>query len=180
MNRKVTQLMLIALALLALGAVAGCGNEEEELNTEEGAPLELGELRYNVQITRFLNPDSVEDRAYLKGQPVPPRGEDYLAVFIRIENEGEEAAQIPSQFPIQDNRGQEFEALDIENPFALELGAEIPAGGQLPTIDSPAASGNIKGSMLLYLVEEAATENRPLELEIDGPDGETGTIALDI
>jgi hypothetical protein len=167
MNRTATQLLLIALALISLGAVAGCGNEENELQTEEGEPLELGDLRYNVQITRFLNPDSVEDRAY-------------LAVFIRIQNEGEEAERIPSQFPIQNNREQEFEALEIENPFALELGAEIPAGGQLPTIDSPAASGNIKGSMLLYLVEEEATENRPLELEIEGPDGESGTIELDI
>jgi hypothetical protein len=180
MNRTATQLLLIALALISLGAVAGCGNEENELQTEEGEPLELGDLRYNVQITRFLNPDSVEDRAYLEGQPVPPLGEDYLAVFIRIQNEGEEAERIPSQFPIQNNREQEFEALEIENPFALELGAEIPAGGQLPTIDSPAASGNIKGSRLLYLVEEEATENRPLELEIEGPDGESGTIELDI
>jgi hypothetical protein len=50
----------------------------------------------------------------------------------------------------------------------------------VPTIDSAAASGPIKGSMLLYLVDEQATENRPLELEIPGPDGETGTVALDL
>lgn len=180
MPRKTPTLVLLVLALLSLGALAACGDEEQELHTEEGAPLELGELRYNVQITRFLNPDAVEDVGYLKGLVRPPRGQDYLAVFIRIENEGEEAERIPFTFPIVTSRGEEFEALEIENPFALEPGSEIPAGGQLPEIDSPAASGPIKGSMLLYLIDESATENRPLELEIAGPDGEDGSIALDI
>ncbi|HKJ37056.1 MAG TPA: hypothetical protein VKA36_10850 [Solirubrobacterales bacterium] len=180
MTRTAAKLLLIALALFSLGALAACGNEEEELHTEEGEPLELGELRYNVQITRFLNPDSVEDAAYLRGEPPPPAGKDYLAVFIRIQNEGEEGERIPLTFPVKNGREEEFQALPIDNPFALDLGTEIPAGGQLPAIDSPAASGTIKGSMLLYLIDEAATENRPLELEIDAPDGETGTIELDI
>ena len=34
--------------------------------------------------------------------------------------------------------------------------------------------------MVLFLIDTAATENRPLELEIPGPDGETGTVELDI
>jgi hypothetical protein len=34
--------------------------------------------------------------------------------------------------------------------------------------------------MLLYLLDEAATENRPLELEISGPDGETAHVELDL
>ena len=46
--------------------------------------------------------------------------------------------------------------------------------------DTPAAGGPIKGSMILYLIDEEAAENRPLELEIPGPDGEAGRIELDI
>lgn len=180
MSRKLPTILLLIVAVISLGAVAGCGNEESELHTEEGEPLELGELRYNVQITRFLNPDATEDIDYLEGLERPPTGTDYLGVFIRIQNEGEEAAAIPSTFPIRSSRDETFEPIETDNPFALELGAEIPAGGQIPALDTAALSGPIKGSMILYLIDEAATENRPLELEIAGPDGETGTIELDL
>ncbi|TFG71480.1 MAG: hypothetical protein E4H22_04395 [Solirubrobacterales bacterium] len=182
MRRTTRKLSLLALVLLAPGLIAGCGNsnEEDELHAVEGEPLELGSLLYNVQITRFLNPSDVEDSGYLEGLPDPDAGQDYLAVFMRIQNEGEEAQAIASSFTITTSRRETFEPLEIENPFALPLGAEIPAGGQLPAIDSAPASGPIKGSMVLYLIDTAATDNRPLELEIPGPDGENGTIELDI
>lgn len=181
MRRKLSTIAVLLLALFTAGAISACGGEEEEEHhAVEGEPLELGELRYNVQITRFLNPDQVEDADYLEGLPDPPLGEDYLAVFIRIQNEGEEAERIPFSFPIANNREETFQPIETDNPFALPLGAEIEGGDQLPEIDSAAASGPIKGSMLLYLIEEAATENRPLELEIPGADGETGHIELDL
>jgi hypothetical protein len=181
MRRRFPIAILLALALVGAGLLAGCGEEEEELHAVEGEPLELGELLYNVQITRFLNPDATEDRDYLEGLPEPPLGKDYLAVFMRIQNEGEETERIPDSFTIRTSRDETFEPLeDIESPFALPLGSEIEPGGQVPALDTPAANGPIKGAMVLYLVEEAATENRPLELEIPGPDGEVGTVELDI
>jgi hypothetical protein len=180
MPPKTPALLLLGLALLATPLIAACGPERGELEAIEGEPLELGELRYNVQITRFLNPAAVEDGEYLSGLPEPPDGRDYLAVFMRIHNDGEEAEPIPAELTIRTSRGQVFDPLETDNPFALDLDSEIPAGGQVPTIDTGAASGPIKGSMLLYLVDEQATENRPLELEIPGPDGETGTVELDL
>lgn len=185
MRRKLSIFAVLALGLLAAGAFTACGSEEETKagepqEAEEGEPIEVGELRYNVQITRFLNPDSTEDRAYLRGLPDPPQGEDYLAVFIRIENEGEESERIPSDFPIENNRGDTFTAIETDNPFALELGEEIPPGGQLPAIDTAAASGPIKGSMILYLIDEEATENRPLEMEITSSAGDRANVLLDL
>lgn len=50
----------IALVLVVSLAIAACG-EEETHEVVEGEPLELGELSYNVQLTRFLNPDDPED-----------------------------------------------------------------------------------------------------------------------
>ena len=75
MNRAFPLAILLVLALRRRRVAAGCG-EEEELHVIEGEPLELGELRYNVQITRFLNPDDPEDQGYLVGQepPEPGRG----------------------------------------------------------------------------------------------------------
>lgn len=181
MSRRLTSALLLCLAL-ALGALlAGCGHEEEELHAVEGEPLELGELSYNVQITRFLNPSNADDATYLRDLDEAPPGEEYLAVFMRINNNSEDHTErIPTSFTVETSRDEDFSPLDLDNPFALELGAEIEPGGSVPAPDTAARSGPIKGSMVLFLVEQEATENRPLELLIPGPDGETGTIELDI
>ncbi len=181
MQIRPIKILLAALAVLSLTAIAACGAEEEELDVIEGEPLELGEMHYNVQITRFLNPNDVEDAAYLEGQPEAPLGQQYLGTFIRVENEGDEAALVPTEIVVRDTRDNVYEPIDVSgNQFALPLGFELAAGAGLPTPDSTAASGAIKGGMILFLVDEIVSENRPLELEIPGPEGETGKVKLDI
>jgi hypothetical protein len=196
----ISRLKSIALLLVLAGMVAtisACG-EEEELHVVEGEPLELGELSYNVQITRFLNPGDPEDQGYLTDQEPPPANQAYLGVFLTIENEGSEAAEIPDGIRVLDTAGDEYEPVSSESPFALPLpgeggttGAEgvVPAdedetsvepGGEIPEPDTIPAYGPIGGSMLLFRVDETVTENRPLELEIPGESGETGKIELDI
>ena len=179
MRRELRRALALTAAAMAVALpAAGCG-EEEELNVVEGEPVELGELRYNVQITRFLNPDDPEDIAYLEGEPDPPEGESYFGVFMTVENEGEELVEVPSAFEVVDTRDNAFESLESESPYALELGTRLGPDEELPAPDTPAASGPIKGAMLLFLVDENVTENRPLELEIPSPAGD-GTVELDI
>ena len=194
------RVLLLALAVLALCAlVAGCG-EEETLHVEEGEPLELGEVRYNVQITRFLNPGDTEDRSYLVGQDEAPAGQAYMGVFLTVENEGDSEIQIPDGFKVVDTQGIEYEPVPSTSPFALELSGEdglanadsitgnasdlepptLAAGDEIPVPDSIPADGPIGGAMLLFLIDEESNENRPLELEIPADDGETGRIELDI
>jgi hypothetical protein len=180
MRRRLSTITLLAALAASLVAFGGCGAEEEEFHSVEGEPLELGELLYNVQITRFLNPDSVPDSEYLEGAEPLAEGEQYLAVFVRITNEGEEIEHVPDGFEIDSSRDEVFEAMEIENAFAMPLGAEIPGEGQIPEIDTPAASGPIKGSMILFAIPEDATEDRPFELLIEGPDGEPGVVELDL
>ena len=172
-------LLALALAAVALGAAA-CG-EEEETTVVEGEPLELGELRFNVQLTRFLNPDDTEDSEYLRGLPEPPPGEDYLAVFMDVENEGDDEAQLPgtADVEVEDTTGAKAEPVETDSLFALQLGETIPAGAELPEADTAASSGPVKGAFLLFLVPEAVTENRPLELQISSH-GEEGIIELDL
>jgi hypothetical protein len=107
MRRRITTLAVLALTAAGTLGSAGCGIEH---GTEavEGQPLHLGELIYNVQITRFLNPDNVEDANYLEGQPEAPPGEEYLGVFIRIDNHDDEPHSIPDSFEIVDTRGNTF------------------------------------------------------------------------
>ena len=169
-----------ALCVALLGGVAACG-KEEHTHVVEGQPLELGELLIKVQITRFLNPALPDDREYLEGQPAPPTGKDYLAVFLEIDNEGDEEVRIPTaeEIEIVDTTGAHFSPIESDSPFALRLGEIIEPGGEVPSVDTAASSGPIQGSFVLFLVDESASENRPLELELEA-DGEEGTVELDI
>ena len=180
MSRRLSTSLLLALLIVLATALTACGGEETEGEAVEGQPLELGNLTYNVQITRFLNPDNVEDANYLAGQEPAGTDQEYLGVFIRIINESDETATIPDSFEIVDTRGTTYEALPSESPFALEPGAEIEPDGEYPPFDTPARSGPIKGAMLLFLLDDTTVENRPIRLLIPGEDGEDGSIELDL
>ena len=176
MRRPLAILCLLA-ATAALG-IAGCG-EEHELEVVEGEPVELDGLAYNVALTRFLNPDDPEDAEYLVGQPDTARGSSHLAVFLTVENETDDPRSAADTYEVVDSQGNTFELLDSESPYALELGATVPADDALPVEDTTAATGPIHGAMLLFEVSNEVTENRPLELEIHSG-SETGTVQLDI
>jgi hypothetical protein len=112
------------------------------------------------------------------GAPTPAREP-------RIERErgdnGEESErELPGAFEVEDSQGNKFEpiVLPTTNVFAyrarpLEKGDCIPASG------SAASTSPTAGSLLIFRLPVAATENRPLELSItDG--GETRHFELDI
>jgi hypothetical protein len=176
-RRPFATALCLLLAVPILGA-AGCG-EEEELEVVEGEPVELGELAYNVQLTRFLNPDDNEDAEYLVGQAPSEPGHGYLGVFMVIDNESEEVQSSASGYTIVDTTEEEFTPLRSESPYALTEGEQVPADGQLPLPDTTAATGPVQGALLIFRVPDSVAENRPLELEIAG-DGETGKVELDI
>jgi hypothetical protein len=167
------------LAGFASTVAAGCGEDENELSVKEGEPIELGDLRYNVQITRFLNPDDAEDVAYLEGEPDPAPAKAYLAVFMTVENEGDDTLDVPGDFKVVDTRDNTYKPVSSDSAYALDPGTPVGPGEDLPAPDTPAASGPIKGAMVLFLVDQGVTENRPLELEIPSSSG-NGRVELDI
>lgn len=173
------RILVTLAALVALLAATGCGEEEPETDVPEGEPLELGELAFDVQITRFLNPDSPDDSSYLVGAPPLGEGEQYLAVFMEIDNDGTEPNVVPYPFKIIDTRGTVYLQEEVDNPFALIAGTEIPPEDSVPGPETPAANGPIEGSMILFPILEEAIENRPLKLEVPGPTGQ-GEIELDL
>ena len=142
--------------------------------------MKLGELLYNVQISRFLNPRDQEDEAYMAGRPPPANDKLYLGVFMLIENESDTPQHVPDDFTVVDTEGTEFSPIPSNSLFALELGGAVAGNEQLPEPETTAANGPIEGAMLLYLIDEAATEDRPLVLEIPSPGGEVGEVELDI
>jgi hypothetical protein len=169
---------VLALLALLLGA-AGCGYSSDEKDVVEGEPVELGELQYNVIFSRFLNPNDNEDSGYLVGQPKAPPGSAYFGVFFEVQNESEEPQTLASEFKITDADHQVFEAVDSESLYALPKGGEVEPQEQIPVVDSTAQQGPIEGSVVIFLLPASALENRPLVLEIPGPEG-PAEVTLDL
>jgi hypothetical protein len=173
-------LALLALLALAVGASA-CGYEADSKHVEEGEPVELGELHYNVTFSRYLNPKDSEDTAFLEGLPEAPKGETYFGVFFEIQNESDHVQPLPDSLMITDTEDNEYEVIENESIFALPLGGEVEAEEQIPVLDSAAQLGPIEGSVAVFLLPEEASEDRPLILHIPGAEGEEGgEVTLDL
>ena len=172
------------LAMLVLAAivvtVSACGYESHETDVVEGEPVELGDIHYNVIFSRYLNPNDTEDSAYLVGQAPPEPETTYFGVFFEVQNENDETKQLPDRFTIEDSDHEVFESLASESLYAFPLGGEVEDHEQIPVLDSTPEQGPIEGSVVLFLLPDDASQNRPLVLEIHSPDGETGEVTLDL
>jgi hypothetical protein len=179
--------LLSVLAILASSAgLAACGEEEEPfLRAEsEAAWVDVGELRYQVQISRPLNPGMRSDAELLSGLPDEfqrlPANHTWFGVFLRVENETNRPHQSSEEFTIEDTQGDTFEPIPVDNLIAYrpEL---VPARSLVPNEQSVAAFGQTQGAMLLFQVPIPSLDNRPLELLIQSPDGEhEAAIDLDV
>jgi hypothetical protein len=180
-NRRLLLPLFAVLALAVLGAgISACGYSSDSKQTDEGEPVELGQVKYNVTFSRYLNPNDTEDAAYLEGQPEPPEGSSYFGVFFEVQNESDEAQALPSTLTISDADENEYEVLESESLYGLPFGGEVPAEEQIPVLDSPAQQGPIEGSVAIFLLPEEASENRPLTLHIPAQGGEEGEVTLDL
>jgi predicted component of type VI protein secretion system len=179
-TRRTLLPLFAILALLALGAcVSACGYSSNSKQTNEGEPLQLGELEYNVTFSRYLNPNDSEDAAYLVGQKEAPKGESYFGIFFEVQNKSDEPQTLPSSLTITDAEDKEYTVLPSESIFALPFEGTVEAEEQIPVLDSPAQQGPIEGSVAIFLLPEEASENRPLTLHIEGAE-EKGEVTLDL
>jgi hypothetical protein len=81
---------------------------------------------------------------------------------------------------ITDAEDNEYKALESKSLYALPFGGEVEAEEQIPILDSPAQQGPIEGSVVIFLLPEEASSNRPLTLHIEGAEGEKGEVTLDL
>jgi hypothetical protein len=180
LRRLVPPLLAMLLLAALVVAVSGCGYENTDTDVVEGEPVELGDIHYNVIFSRYLNPNDNEDSAYLVGQKPPPPETTYFGVFLEVQNKNEEAKPLPDKFTIEDSDHEVFKSLDSESLYAFPFGGEVESEEQIPVDDSTPAQGPIEGSVVLFLLPDDASQNRPLILEIHSPDGETGEVTLDL
>ena len=176
--------------LLALTTVlAGCAEKLEvrTVGETEGLYVDVGELRYQVQISRIINPDDIEDRHYVTGLPagtLPPKADEaWFGVWLRVQNTtSEKTLQAADQFQIVDTQEHEFEPIELEdNPFAYTP-QELGPNTVVPDSESPAGQGPVQGSLLLFKLTNEALQNRPLEFKIQSPEqpDDVGIVDLDI
>jgi hypothetical protein len=184
---------LVALAvLLASGGLAACGNHRDEnarvIQIEnEGLYLPLGEMKYQVQGSRQLNPDDIQDRALLVGVPAAQSklkpNEVWFGVFIQVENESDHVLHPSGDIEIVDTQEDVYKplALDKANQIAYRSTDPIPGGEIAPLQDTPGFQTANQGAMLLFKLTIETLGNRPLELKIQSStNDQTGIIDLDV
>ena len=186
----VTRLLMV-LALAGALALAGCGNklETRTQGETEGIYIDIGELRYQVQLSRIINQHAVYDRVFLRGLPAgtlqPKADEAWFGVWLRVQNTtSEQTLPAAEDFMIVDTQENEFEPVEIdpaENVFAYAP-VELGPNTILPDPQSPAGEGVIQGSLLLFKLTNEALQNRPLEFKIQSPENldEVGIVDLDV
>ena len=179
--------LIVLCALLAL-AVAGCGNKQEvrTLGETEGIYIDLGELQYQVQISRQLNQFDEEDRYYVTGLPAgypqPTEEEEWFGVFIRVSNPLDHRMTPASNFQIRDTQENTYRPVPLSrvNVFAYRP-TPIGPNGLIPLPDSPSGNGPIQGALLLFKIKQESLQNRPLELRILAPgSSDVGVVDLDV
>jgi hypothetical protein len=189
MPRPIRLLALLAL-LAGVLATAGCGANTTQTQkgavTDEGEYLELGGLKYQVQISRYLNPADTEDSAYLKGLPSGVKlGTDdiWFGVFMRVENDGSKPEASSSDYEITDTQHNTFRPVPLDakvNEFAY-VPTTLQPTAIVPSSDSIAGQGVIQGVLVLFRLKESDLQNRPLTLHIaKGSTGPSTSVDLDL
>jgi hypothetical protein len=190
--------LVLALALLALVA-AGCGNHPKT-GTEsavdgsavadtEGIYLDINGLKYQIEMSRYMNPNDVEDAEYLKGLPAgaaqPSGDETWFGVWVRVQNVTDETHPVADNWEIRDTLGNVFRPIPLDtnvNVFALDKTAQVPPNTVLPLSSTAAGQGPIQGSLILFKIKDDSLQNRPLELRFTNGQqgGGTGVYDLDV
>jgi hypothetical protein len=184
MRARLLTLLLVIVAAFAVGA---CGDKQEITlhGATEGTYIDVGGLKYQVQISRLLNPTDREDVGYLIDLPAGQSlgaTDHWFAVFMRVENDSDKAERAATNYDIRDTQNNVYRPIEMgpKNVFAYRS-AVLQPKDLLPLPSSPAAENTIQGSMLLFKIPVANFQNRPLVLEIHSPTGgPTGTVDLDV
>ena len=181
------RLVVLAAVLIALVA-GGCGHEDLKVADNEGLYTVVDGLKYQIQMSRYMNVNDVEDRDYFKGLPAgtaqPTADETWFGVWVRVQNEGDKALPAADTWEIRDTQDNTFRPIPIDtnaNVFAFQKGIEVPPATVLPLSSSAAGQGPIQGSLLLFKLKTESLQNRPLELVFsNGAQGKQGIYDLDV
>ncbi|HWH10267.1 MAG TPA: hypothetical protein VG165_04005 [Solirubrobacteraceae bacterium] len=167
-------LLLIAIAACAV-TLSGCGYVANVKSADsEAIYVNVGQLKYQVQFSRELNPYDTEDASYLEGlSPATVAltpAQAWFGVFMLVLNEHGKAYQAAYDYYMTDTAGDVFRPTPVKgtNPFAYHSVMVAPYD-QLPLVGSLAADGPTSGAALLFKIPLASFDDRPLVLHIVDP-----------
>ncbi|HYB23907.1 MAG TPA: hypothetical protein VED41_08935 [Solirubrobacteraceae bacterium] len=195
MTARLRKLPLALTVLLVALAVGGCGSSHSRVSTgtyagESGANapyLNVGPLEYEVQLSRELNPTDKEDASYLQGLTPEQRkleaGQEWFAVFIQVYNNTSQEHLASDNLSIEDAEQNRYTPIVPEesNPFIYRAGT-VQANNQLPLPGTIADDDPAQGLVMLFKIQIASLDNRPLELKIVNPENpaESASAELDV
>ena len=186
------RLATLLAALLVSGGLSACGKHQStgpvRIAETEGIYLDVSDLKYQVQMSRQLNPKDTQDKPLLLGIPADEQelsaDEVWFAVALRVQNETGEPLMPSEHIEIEDTVGQVYEPVELEeeNVYAYRADDPIPARETYPVLDSPAFDSPSQGAILLFKLTLTGLNNRPLELKIEGRKfpKQTGLVNLDV
>lgn len=183
--------ILASLLAIAVG-VAGCGNRPAERHSADpenfGVYVSANRITYQLELSRELNGYSTEDAQYLEGLPAgitaPTPDEEWYAVFMWAWNQNKHALPTApaTDFDIVDTQGNMYHPEPLNpsmNPYAWTSQTLQPHATE-PGPDTTASFGPTGGQVLIFKINTSAYANRPLTLQIRGPQGQVdATIPLD-
>jgi hypothetical protein len=185
---RLARLALASVAAVAAVAAAGCGNKEDTVTRAEteGIYVTVDDVKYQIQISRILNPAARDDSAYLRGLAEGEELADdevWYGIFMRAENDSDDPHPTAESFKITDTQDEEFQPIAMDpaiSDYVYEP-TELQPGKMLPASDTPAFDNTIRGNLLLFKLPASSLANRPLELEIESPSGgENAVVDIDV
>jgi hypothetical protein len=197
----VRRLWILACALAVALVVAACGSSSsvqpttapavlsgheigDEIN--DGSYIQAGPITYQLQVSRELNPYSIQDEPYVQGLPAgfppPTANQLWYGVFLWAKNQHHKSYRTASNFKIVDTSGVSYYPIKLnpeENRYAWQP-TMLPYEGTYPVEDSVQSEGESQGALLLFKLNSSAYADRPLTLYIlDRHGRKLGSISLD-
>ena len=196
----VRRLWILACVLALALAVTACGGTKHvhrqagvltghEVGSEEndGEYIQAGPITYQLEISRELNPYSIQDAPFVRGVPAgfaPPTAQQvWYGVFLWAKNQHHRAYKTSDNFVIEDTQGNKYFPIKLspaQNPYAW-TSQTLPYEGTEPGEDSTQENSESQGGLLLFKLNDSVYSNRPLTLYVLGAnDKRLGSISLDL
>jgi hypothetical protein len=113
------RLIVLFLAAVAAVSLSACGERHFPVRSaeSEGTYLDLDSLKYQVQISRELNPSDPEDKAYLVGLAKADRSlkpdEVWFGVFLQVQNDTDGAHPTARELEIEDTERNVYRPVSL-------------------------------------------------------------------
>jgi len=185
---RLRTILRLGCLLAVITGVAACGKSDHPSTLEnDGVYINAGPITYQLQISRELNQYATEDKQYITGLPAGAASlsptQEWYGVFLWAKNQTHSTQTTSDNIDIVDTQGKHYYPVAVNpqaNPYAWTAQSLAP-GETEPGPDTTASFGPTQGALLLFKLDTSVYDNRPLTLEIRGPNQQLlGTVSLDL